>query len=228
MVEFRELAQKAKENHFGIGLKAMTFLLAFMGVVFSVVGSLTCQFLGYHHSSTTIDADIAAASIDVWSTSLSPSTDSSITTNLAWEGSTTKESWLGLFSYDPIETTTNITIHTTTQTCIVYPQDVIFGNKKDTPFPLLRWSQISAVVAPTLGLISIMIFVLHFAQQQQQKQTQQKHKIYCRSEDVYPIVSFMLLTAAGIQACTFLIFREPSFWYVTYSWVSTRLSTLIV
>jgi hypothetical protein len=196
MVMMRKLALKAKENHFGIALKAFTCVLVFIGVILSILGTLTCQYLGYDQHHSDKDIDVAIPFSNSWSNSSSSNT--SITQTLPWEGST--EGWMGLFSYESIETTTNASVYTT-HTCMVYPPYVSIGDTSTASIMHLL-SRIAAVVAPTLGLLSILVFLVHIAQQ-----------CCCRRCKNVSTVNFMLLlSTAGIQGCTLLIFLDSSFW----------------
>ncbi|KAG7343490.1 hypothetical protein IV203_021435 [Nitzschia inconspicua] len=189
MVSFQELALRAKENHFGIGLKAFTFVLAFLGIVFSVLASLTCQYLGYHHhngdttTTTTTTTTIIITPNDVFSLN-------STFQFLPLEGAV--EAWIGLFSYGIIETTRNST-NLETNTCIFYEN----RSMGDSPYILLLISQISAMVAPSLAFLTILIFFIQVAQEHG-----------CRWN--YYTNSLLLLLTAGIQACTMLVFIEPA------------------
>jgi hypothetical protein len=195
----RDLALKAKENHFEIGWKAFACILALIGVILSVLSSLTCQYVRYYHHHDTTGTD--TISMDTWSTSTPTMSPAAIP---PWEGST--EGWMGLFSYDPFDTTANVTVYTyTTHTCKVYPHILSF-DYDDTASMLLFSSQISAIVAPSLGLLSIVAFLVSFAQPQ--------CSCCCRCNYIYTIVSVMLLLASGIQTGTILILMEPSLWYV--------------
>jgi hypothetical protein len=195
MVLFREWALKAKENHFGIGLKSFTFLLAFLGIVLSVLSSLTCQYLDYRNDNASItDATNVALDVSsVASAATSPPGSAFLTEFLPLEG--TSEAWIGLFTYDIVETTKANITDLTPNTCQLY-ENISFG---DSPYMLLLLSQISAMVAPSLALLSILIFFIQFAQQ-------------CCCKCNYFTVSFLLLLTAAIQGCTLLLFLEPSFW----------------
>lgn len=195
MVLFRNLALQAKENHIGIGLKAFTFLLAFIGIVLSVLGSLTCQYLGYHNDDSI--ASSVSSEMTAFNTTSSSPRSAFLTDFLPLKGAS--EAWIGLFSFDIVKTTDTGSptsdMSITTNMCSTYAS----RSAGDSPYMLLLLSQISSMVAPSLAILSILIFFIQFAQQ-----------CCCRCN--YYTVSLMMLLTAGFQGCTMLLFLEPTFW----------------
>lgn len=197
MVLLRGLATRAKESHFGVGLKAVTFLLAFVGVVLSVLGSLTCRYLRYHDDG---DGDFSTLS----PTTMNNGSLASSSSAFPPLGEDVVEAWIGLFSYDVVvsTTTTNASEATTTTTtissdaCLLYDSSEMFGN---APSILLSLSQLSAVAAPSLAILCMLAFL-----------TLAAGRCCCRCG--YRTVGWTMLLTTAVQAGTLLPFLDPSLW----------------
>lgn len=212
-------------------LIGVVFLCTFGGVFTSILGTLGCEFLGYNSGSEGEVPSATSTSNQVNAVSLSMNDNifakelsrvENRTFVLTPSESNTVESvdwtWIGIFSYssDAFEEENGVTettdasteestvyspFTTATSFCVEYDSDYFFRN---APYRSLFVAQVCAILAPTLCLLSFLLFFLDFAD---------ICEIFHKHIRLLSLSAFVMFLSASIfQAVTLIVFLEPELW----------------
>jgi hypothetical protein len=179
------------------------FLVAFGGLFLSILGTLSCDFLGQQQQQVEDQTEaltFRARTDNIFTYKNENPMESQIIQQQKQQAADINYAWLGIFKYQSIDNDQDDNQDSSSSPqCIQHDREYMFGH---APYQSLVVAQACAIVAPFLCTLSFVLIFMEFTA-----------VCWCQYNRRLSTASLLLLVAAAvIQEGPLVMFLDPAIW----------------